>query len=141
MAQADFEMWPQLAAGKHEVCRWPLSVVLLMDDAQYPWLVLVPAQNGRVELHELSEQDQQQAMRETMAASRALQKLYSPKKINVGALGNVCAQLHIHVMGRNEDDPSWPGPAWGAVPAKPYAPEALATELARLKEALAAELK
>lgn len=85
-----FEIWPQLSDSKHVVCEWKLSTVLMMDDTNYPcWLVLVPRRKGAGEMTDLSENDQQELMREMMRASSALKELFKPTKMNVAAIGNM----------------------------------------------------
>jgi len=97
-----------------------LCAVLLMPDANYPWLILVPQREDISEIYQLSEQDQQQLMRESSQVSRVMVKLFKPDKINVAALGNMVPQLHIHHVARFKADAAWPAPVWGAVPAKAY---------------------
>ena len=116
-----------------------LSRALLMNDARYPWLILVPAKPDLRELHDLGAADRNRLMDEICQASRALQRLFQPDKINVGALGNLVPQLHIHVIARHSGDGAWPGPVWGQGAAVAYAAEALAETRGRLAEALAAE--
>ena len=85
-----FEIWPQLSDSKHVVCEWKLRTVLMMDDTNYPcWLVLVPRRKGAGEMTDLSENDQQELMREMMRASSALKELFKPTKMNVAAIGNM----------------------------------------------------
>eukprot|EP00740_Mantoniella_antarctica_P002704 CAMPEP_0181361798 /NCGR_PEP_ID=MMETSP1106-20121128/7562_1 /TAXON_ID=81844 /ORGANISM="Mantoniella antarctica, Strain SL-175" /LENGTH=151 /DNA_ID=CAMNT_0023475503 /DNA_START=30 /DNA_END=485 /DNA_ORIENTATION=+ len=119
-ASPDFKLWNQLGAGKFEVLNLPLCKVLLNNDTTWPWLVLVPQQNDLVEMHDLSDVDQLQLMREMSACSRAVQSGWAPTKVNVGAIGCVCRQLHVHVLGRFEGDAVWPQPVWGATKAVPY---------------------
>lgn len=132
-----FVLHERLASDTVPVCDLPLSSVLLMNDGRWPWIILVPRRPDAIELHGLSEADQQQLMREIATASRALTHLFKPDKINVGALGNMVAQLHVHVIARTRDDPAWPGPVWGVGTARPYG-HTLAGRVARLKEALSA---
>lgn len=115
---------------------WPLCRVLLMNDAHYPWLVLVPRRPDLRDLDEVAEVDRAQLLAEMTLASRLLKKLTGAQKMNVAALGNVCPQLHIHVIARFADDPCWPKPVWGQRPALPYPPEALAERIATLSRAL-----
>jgi diadenosine tetraphosphate (Ap4A) HIT family hydrolase len=96
--------------------------VLLTNDANYPWLILVPRRAGSVELIDLAEQDRQQLMAEIAQASAALKALTECEKLNVAAIGNIVPQLHVHVVARRHSDPAWPKPVWGAVPAIPYDP-------------------
>ena len=85
-----FEVWPQLSNSKHVVCKWKLSTVYMMDDTSYPcWLVLVPRRKGAEEISDLSENDQQELMREMMKASNALKDLFKPTKMNIAAIGNM----------------------------------------------------
>ena len=111
-----------------------------MDDSNFPWLVLVPRRNGMSELHDLSHEDRMQLMIEIGFASEAMAVTFMPKKVNVGALGNMCAQLHVHVIARNEGDKGWPGPAWSAAPAEPYAPAVRVAEMQRLRFQLESRL-
>lgn len=116
---------------------WTLCRVLLMNDSNYPWLILVPARTALRDFHDLAPEDMTLATTEITRASRALQALFDPVKLNVAALGNQVPQLHIHVIARRADDPAWPKPVWGAVPAKPYDPAARDARLASLREAFA----
>jgi diadenosine tetraphosphate (Ap4A) HIT family hydrolase len=119
----EFELHPQLQKDCFVLGRLALCRLLLMNDANYPWFILVPQKPGLRELHELNEVDQRLLLREVNAVSRMLVNNYSPDKINVAALGNVVPQLHVHVIGRSHKDPAWPAPVWGRVPARPYTPE------------------
>ena len=93
---------------------FPLCETLLNDDSTWPWVILVPRVPGVEEIHDLSESDQQQLMQEIAVCSRAIKLYYDVDKINVGAIGCVCRQLHVHVLGRKEGDIVWPKPVWGA---------------------------
>lgn len=128
---------PQLAQDTTPVLTLPLCAVLLSNDAGYPWLVLVPRVPNARELVDLDEAQQQQLMREIAHASRVLQRVFAPHKINVAALGNVVPQLHVHVIARDTHDAAWPAPVWGRVPARAYAPEARAERIALLRAAFA----
>ncbi|MGB9578111.1 MAG: HIT domain-containing protein [Halothiobacillaceae bacterium] len=134
----DFTLHPRLAADTVEVTVLTLCQVRLMHDAHYPWLILIPQRSGLRELHELSEDDQFQLMRESSHVARCMTQLFHPEKLNVAALGNLVPQLHIHHIARYSDDPAWPHPVWGHTKAKPYAPQALAARVTALREALAA---
>lgn len=125
-----FMLHEQLQKDCTVVGELPLSLLLLLNDAHYPWFVLVPRRENQCEWYALSEQDQQQLMRETNALAKYLQQKTGAKKMNIGALGNMVSQLHVHVIARFEDDAAWPAPVWGKVPAKPYADEELAQRLA-----------
>ena len=118
--------------GKFELC-----YVLLMRDANYPWLVLVPDRENMSEVFDLSQQDQQQLNHESNTLLAYLKKEFNADKMNVAALGNVVAQLHIHHIVRYKNDIAWPGPVWGAHPAKDYSVEDLNSITKRLVKGLA----
>jgi diadenosine tetraphosphate (Ap4A) HIT family hydrolase len=132
-----FALHPDLVRDTVEVTRLPLCRVGLMNDANYPWLVLSPMLPGLRDFHDVPRAHQPALMDEIGHASRALQRLYRPDKINVAALGNVTPQLHIHVIARSARDPAWAKPVWGVAPAKPYDPAALGETIARIRAALA----
>jgi diadenosine tetraphosphate (Ap4A) HIT family hydrolase len=117
-SMTDFQLMTRLAADTFPIADWKLSRVLLMNDRRYPWVVLVPRRAGAVELFDLSEADRIVLMEEIAEASTRLKG--DAAKINVGALGNLVPQLHVHVVARNPGDPAWPGPVWGHSPAVPY---------------------
>ncbi|WMS89159.1 HIT family protein [Pleionea litopenaei] len=102
-----------------------LSQLLLMNDQQYPWLILVPRVADIQEVFELSNQQQGELWKEVAMVSKLLNEEFKPEKINIGALGNIVRQLHVHVVARNKQDVAWPGPVWGAAPAKPYSEDEL----------------
>ena len=129
-----FELDAKLAADTAEVAQWDLCRVLLMNDANYPWLILVPARAGLRDLHDLAADDLAAMTAEIVRASTALEDLFDPVKLNVAALGNQVPQLHVHVIARRTDDPAWPKPVWGAAPARPYDDDALSTRIAQLRE-------
>jgi diadenosine tetraphosphate (Ap4A) HIT family hydrolase len=130
-----FELDPKLAADTSEVARWELCRVLLMNDANYPWLILVPARPGLRDFHDLAAEDLPAMTDEIVRASKALEALFDPVKLNVAALGNQVPQLHIHVIARRADDPAWPKPVWGAAPARPYDEAARNERITQLREA------
>jgi diadenosine tetraphosphate (Ap4A) HIT family hydrolase len=134
--EAPFALHPQLAADCRLVGDLPLSRLLLMDDASYPWCVLVPRRPGVRELHELSADDAGQLWVEALGLSRLMKGLVAADKMNVAALGNVVPQLHVHVIARRTTDPAWPRPVWGVVPRAPYAEDALQQMLAQFRAAL-----
>ena len=121
-----FELDPRLAADTAELARWPLCRVLLMNDANYPWLILVPQRPGLRDLDEVAAPDSAALTDEIRRACGALRTMVRPHKLNVASLGNAVAQLHIHVIARQTTDPAWPKPVWGVVPARPYPADALA---------------
>ncbi len=118
------------------VGRFRLCHLLLMKDANYPWCILVPDRDNISEIHQLSESDQLQLMRESSILAAALEKVFSADKINIAALGNIVPQLHLHHVVRYRNDKTWPAPVWGAGRAKPYSEEALQVVVDKLKEGL-----
>ena len=133
-----WQLHPQLAEDTHPLAHWPLCDVQLMDDANHPWLILVPRVENAVELIDLDDAQRQQLMREISDASRALQTAVKPDKLNVAALGNAVPQLHVHVIARFRDDIAWPRPVWGNATAQPYTPESLVQRVQTLRAALSA---
>ena len=115
-----FTLDPQLARDTAFVADRALCRVLLMDDARFPWLVLVPRRAGLAELFDLGAAERTQLWSELERAGEALRAAMPFTKLNVGALGNVVRQLHVHVVARREDDAAWPGPVWGHGPRRPY---------------------
>lgn len=128
---------PTLARDTVEVARLPLCRVLLMKDRRFPWLILVPERDSVREIHELTAEDRAELIEEIARAGEALQRLFQPDKLNVGALGNVVPQLHVHVVARFATDRAWPGPVWGSGAAAAYSDD----ELEALKDRLAAEIR
>lgn len=140
---ADFTLDPAFVATSHKVADLPLCEVRLQDDSRYPWLVLIPRQADLREIEELDTAHRIQLMEEIVLAGTAVRAVgaalgLSIDKLNVGALGNVTAQLHVHVVGRRKDDPAWPGPVWGHSPASVYSTEGLAGPIAAARKALKA---
>lgn len=131
-----FTLHPQLAADTVLVSDWALSRVLLMNDARFPWLILVPRRAGLSELFDLKHAERMVLAKELNRASLGLKTLFKAKKINVGALGNMVPQLHIHVVARSESDAAWPGPVWVSGKAVPYQGDARHALVARLTENL-----
>ncbi len=128
----------RLADDTAPVIDLKLCEVRLMDDANHPWLVLVPKVADAVELIDLSPAQRDQLTAEIDTAARALKTLFKPHKLNVAALGNLVPQLHVHVIARYTHDIAWPRPVWGAANARPYGPEELVERVTALQQALAA---
>ncbi|MBY6186397.1 HIT domain-containing protein [Marinobacter hydrocarbonoclasticus] len=120
-----FTLHPRLDADTVLLGTLPLSQVRLHRDGRYPWLLLIPMRPDLTEIHQLNEADQTQLMKESCQVAALMERNLSPDSMNVGALGNVVAQLHLHHVARFEGDDAWPGPIWGALPASPYSDEAL----------------
>lgn len=138
MNSAPFELDARLAADTRPVARLPLCDLRLMDDARYAWLVLVPRRDGLVEIADLSADEQATLWQEVNLAGRALRAVAPCDKLNLGALGNIVRQLHVHVVARCEGDPAWPGPVWGHGTAQAYTEAALDERREALCRALAA---
>lgn len=125
-----FVLDPRLEASTFAIGDLGLSRLLLMNDARFLWLILAPRRAGLTEIVDLGAPDRAALMEEIAALSQWLRRRAGTDKINVGALGNIVAQLHVHVIARRIGDPAWPGPVWGAGAAQPYE-EGTARELAR----------
>ena len=121
-AHKDWSLDPELARGTVVLGDLPLSRVLLADDANYPWLILVPRRLGITEIIDLEENEQVQLLGEIASAARVLKSITECEKLNIAALGNVVAQLHVHVIARSHSDAAWPKPVWGVVPPAAYNP-------------------
>lgn len=123
---------PAFDAGSVFATDWPLCHVRLQNDARFPWLILIPRRVGAVEMEDLTPADRHLLMEEIVRAGGCVRALGEAsgrpvEKLNVGAIGNVTPQLHVHVVGRRRDDDLWPDPVWGKGPAAPYDPDARAT--------------
>jgi len=136
MTDLPFLLDPQLDTDTHLVGRFALSRVLLMNDARYPWLILVPERADLAEIIDLDEAGRTMLMAEIAAASQALRTIFNPDKLNVGALGNRVRQLHVHVLARFVSDEAWPGPVWGVGEPQSYPPHMAGVTLDRIAEAL-----
>ena len=133
-----FQLDSRLAADTIPVGDLALSSVLLLNDARFPWFVLVPGIDGASEITDLSEEQAVQLMQEIRIATRVMMELSKPDKVNVGALGNIVAQLHVHVIGRFRSDPAWPGPVWGHGSRTPYPDHAASALIERAATLFAA---
>ncbi|MEC8140272.1 MAG: HIT domain-containing protein, partial [Pseudomonadota bacterium] len=121
-----FSLAPELQRDCIELADWPLCKVLLMNDSQYPWFILVPRVAGVKEIIDLSEELQITLLQESGKLSKLLQQVFNPDKLNVAALGNMVPQLHVHHIARFTTDAAWPTPIWGKLPAVPYSDEQIA---------------
>lgn len=132
-----FTLHPQLAEDCVVVGDFPICRVLLNKQfSQLPWLILVPKRTGLRDLTDLPEQDYLPVMEEVREAHNALRDLSSADKMNMGAIGNMVPQLHIHLIARFKDDVCWPKPVWGNLEPQPYSEEQLAETVEKLCEAL-----
>jgi len=124
MADA-WTLHPQLDRDTASIGDLPLSRVLIINDANYPWLLLVPRRAEIVELTDLDDVAQAQLMTEINRVARALRTVTGCDKLNIAALGNVVPQLHVHIIARFRHDAAWPKPVWGVTPPRPYDREEL----------------
>lgn len=128
-----FALDARLEADTFALGESSLSVLRVLDDVRYAWLVLVPKREESSEWFELAAVDRSALFEETMRVAQALRDAFQPTKINLGQLGNVVRQLHVHVVARRADDPAWPGPVWGHSARTPYTSAQRALFVAQLK--------
>ena len=131
-----FELDPRLAADSAFVADGPLSQVRLMDDTRFPWLLLVPRVAGAAEWIDLDGGQQRLLLAEINQVSQLLRAANGVEKLNIGALGNIVRQLHVHIVGRHAGDAAWPGPVWGSGTAVRHAADALAQRAAMWRSRL-----
>ncbi len=115
-----FQLHEQLAADCHPIGDLALSRVLLLDDSRYPWILLVPRRPALREIYQLSRDERQQLLEESCRVGEFIMDTFAGEKLNMGALGNLVPQLHLHLVVRYHIDPAWPGPVWGHSPAIAY---------------------
>lgn len=132
----DFVLDTKLRSDTIEIATLPLCLVRLMNDRRFPWVVLVPAKPDLSEIVDLVPADRATLIEEVALVSTVLRDVFHPTKLNVGALGNVVAQLHLHVIARFASDDVWPGPAWGTTPER-YRPDEIERKVAPLRLGLA----
>lgn len=135
---APFKADPAFEAGSVLVCDWPLCQLRLQDDSRFPWLILIPRRAGLHEIEDLSLPERAALMDEVVRAGDMVRSLGQAagrpvQKLNVAALGNVTAQLHVHVVGRRHDDGLWPDPVWGRGAAAPYGANGLQAAMSRIR--------
>ena len=130
---AVFKLDHRLENDTVKLASWPLSDVLLMNDSQYPWVILVPRHEGVTEIFQLPIEEQSQLLKESAFLGESLMSIFSGEKLNVAALGNVVSQLHLHHVIRFSSDIAWPGPVWGKCPVIPYTDEALKEKVGLLR--------
>ncbi|MDC0661991.1 HIT domain-containing protein [Marinobacter sp. SS21] len=134
---ADFRLHEQLSADTITLGTSALCDIRLMNDATWPWVLLVPRRLGVREIYELGAADQAQLWRESSALGEGMMRVFGGDKLNVAALGNMVPQLHLHHIVRYVGDPAWPAPVWGKQPAVPYEARALERRLQDLEPVLA----
>ena len=128
-----FSLHPQLEKDGIVMGEFPLSRLLLLNDSRYPWFVLVPRREDITEVYQLDEMDQQQLLRESSQLGQFLMDEFSGDKLNIGALGNLVPQLHLHHIVRFTGDEAWPGPVWGVGQAVAYSEEGIAAMVERCR--------
>lgn len=136
-ASPEFQADPAFEASSVFVCDWPLCQLRLQDDARFPWLILIPRKPGLTEIEDLSPADRHALMEEMVCAGELVRAVAAERgrpaeKLNIAALGNVTAQLHVHVVGRRSDDALWPDPVWGRGVSIPWAADVRQALIARL---------
>lgn len=131
-----FSLDPRLQQDTLVVGDFALCRLLLMNDAQFPWFILVPRREEVSELFQLDSDDQRLLWQETTALAETLKDTFAADKMNIATLGNMVSQLHMHVIVRRREDAAWPAPVWGKLPAQPYSAEQLAAVLAKLRMVL-----
>ena len=133
-----FILHPQLEKDSELVTELLLCSVRLINDANYPWLILIPQVADISDVIDLSDAQQQTLWQESALVSRALKHLFTPDKLNVAALGNMVPQLHLHHIVRFQNDVSWPKPIWGQVPSKAYTEQQRVKQIDLIKTAIEA---
>ncbi|MCK9607137.1 MAG: HIT domain-containing protein [Methylomonas sp.] len=135
-----FQLHPRLEQDCLDVGHFALCKILLMNDCQYPWLILVPRRHDVTEIYQLAAGDRQQLLDESCWLAEALVAIYRPDKLNIAAIGNLVPQLHLHHVVRYRADIAWPGPIWGKFAASAYTKPEAETQIARLREHLQGRL-
>ncbi|MGF6692570.1 diadenosine tetraphosphate (Ap4A) HIT family hydrolase [Metapseudomonas resinovorans] len=136
-----FALDPRLQQDTLPIGDFPLCRLLLMNDAQYPWFILVPRREEVSELFQLGADEQHQLWQETTFLAETLKDTFGADKMNVATLGNVVSQLHMHVIVRRREDVAWPAPVWGRHPAVAYSAEDVAAIRAKLRLVLADDFR
>lgn len=130
-----FQLHPRLAQDCFKIGSLGLSELLMMNDSQYPWLILVPRREAK-EIYQLNAVDRQTLLDESCLIAQTLQNLYQPDKLNIAAIGNLVPQLHIHHVARYQTDKAWPAPIWGKLPPCPYSEQQAQLEINKIQFAL-----
>ena len=131
--ESAWSLHPRLKEDTVDIGDLPLSRVLVIKDAHYPWLLLVPRRPEIVEIIDLTEVEQAQLMTEISRVARALKEVTRCDKLNIAALGNLVPQLHVHIIGRRAGDAAWPRPVWGAMQPLPHDAEEVQTFISTLR--------
>lgn len=136
----NFQLHPRLQQDCFSVGQLALSQLLMMNDSQYPWFILVPRRPEMTEIYQLAEADRQMLLTESCLLAEKLHAIYRPDKLNIATIGNLVPQLHMHHVVRYQADKAWPAPIWGKFPAQPFAHPDAEQQIARLRAALSASL-
>jgi diadenosine tetraphosphate (Ap4A) HIT family hydrolase len=139
--RAVFTLDPRLQQDTLPIGDFPLCRLLLSNDSNYPWFILVPRREDVSELFQLDATDQRQLWKETTELAEMLKDSFDADKLNVATLGNVVSQLHMHVIVRKREDAAWPAPVWGKYPAVPYSAEQVMAVRERLRLVLTDDFK
>lgn len=131
-----FQLDPRLKQDCFLIGQFPLSRLLLMNDSQYPWFILVPQRNDISEIYQLDTQDRQQLMLESCWLAKAIADIYQPDKLNIANIGNLVPQLHVHHVARFKTDIAWPAPIWGKFPVCAYTEEDAQFQIQRMHNQL-----
>lgn len=131
-----FQLHPRLEQDCITIGRFELCRLLMMNDSQYPWFILVPERAGLQEIYQLSKAERELLTEESSYLAETLANLYQADKMNIAAIGNLVPQLHIHHIVRYQTDKAWPAPVWGKFAAEPYTEQQITENLARVKEQL-----
>ena len=130
------ELHPQLQQDTCRIGKLELCHCLLMNDARYPWIILVPDLEDTREIYQLNQTQRNLLMEESCLIQQMMMQQFQPEKLNVGALGNIVPQLHLHHIARQLGDPAWPGPVWGHSPAQPYEDSEVTLRIEQIQGAL-----
>lgn len=131
-----FQLHPRLQQDCFTVGPLALSQLLMMNDSQYPWFILVPRRPEITEIYQLTEQDRQTLLAESCLLAETLQAIYRPDKLNIATIGNMVPQLHMHHVARYQADKAWPAPIWGKWPTQPYSQQEADQQIGGLRAAL-----
>ena len=131
-----FQLHPRLKQDCISIGRFDLCQLLIMNDSQYPWFILVPEKAGIQEIYQLDKPEQHTLLEESSYLAENLAALYKADKMNIAAIGNLVPQLHIHHIVRYRSDKAWPDPVWGKFAAVPYTQQQIADNITRIKEQL-----
>jgi diadenosine tetraphosphate (Ap4A) HIT family hydrolase len=131
-----FQLHPRLKEDCIAIGRFDLCQLLMMNDSQYPWFILVPEKAGIKEIYQLSKPEQHTLTEESSYLAEKLATLYKADKLNIAAIGNLVPQLHIHHVVRHQTDKAWPAPIWGKFDAIPYTQQQISENIARVKKQL-----